>query len=118
MVFLEFLKDSFHIFMMLFCMLVMCYDYGLMLCLLTHLPHWRRPRSVWDLPIFNFYALGTCTVQGTLSSDGRRSSQSRTSLSRLSFVSLLIIRFLLALSRSVSVLGPCTVHKRCNMYGT
>jgi hypothetical protein len=82
--------------------------------LLTYLMQ-RRPRIS---PIFNFYTLGTCTVQGTFSSDGKRSSQSRTSLFRLSFASLLIIRFLLASSRSVSVLGPCTVHKRCNMYCT
>jgi hypothetical protein len=47
-----------------------CYDYGLMLCLLTHLPHQRRPRSAWDLPIFNFYALGTCTVKEMLLSMG------------------------------------------------
>jgi hypothetical protein len=67
-----------------------CYNYGLVLCL----PHQRRPRSDWDLPIFNFYALGTCTVQGTLASTGRRSSQSRTSLFRLSFASLLIIHFI------------------------
>jgi hypothetical protein len=27
-----------------------CYDYRLVLCLLTHLPYQRRPRSAWDLP--------------------------------------------------------------------